>query len=173
MEKLTHWKLLMDNKFLGKHHFLPNEKKVLKIKEVKVEIHTVQRGKQEEFVVLYWQSNDCPLILNKTNSEKIQKVLKTPYIEKWSGQSIELFVDKNVSFGGEKVGGVRVSSNKPNSELTLNDYKKQIFELSKTSTVANKDELIEQCKKAKRDKSWTIEFAKDIISQLSPKKSVA
>ena len=52
------------------------------------------------------------MILNATNSKAIQKVAKTPYIEKWSGVKIQIYTAK-VSAFGEQVDALRIRTVAP------------------------------------------------------------
>ena len=42
------------------------------------------------------------MILNVTNCKTISKLLKTPYIERWAGHRIQIYVDPKVKFKGEE-----------------------------------------------------------------------
>jgi hypothetical protein len=48
-----------------------------------------------------------PMVLNKTNGNRIAKITGTPDFDGWIGKQIELFHDEMVEFGGELVGGIR------------------------------------------------------------------
>lgn len=107
----THWRKYTNPNYLGSYAFQPGETKTLTIKEVKREIVTSERGK-EECTVVHFAEGEKPLILNKTNADAISKAWGTPYIEDWSGKRISLKV-KKVSAFGEMVDAVRVSKERP------------------------------------------------------------
>ena len=58
-------------------------------------------------MVCYWREREKPMILNSTNAKMIQKLLKTPYIEEWSGHRIQIGVEMVKAFG-EIVDALRV-----------------------------------------------------------------
>ena len=94
----THWKKLTNPNYLGSWCFQPGEEKVVTIREVKQEIVQNQNGK-EECTVAYFTEDIKPMILNKTNSEMIARVLGTPYIEDWKNNKILLRVKKYLHLG--------------------------------------------------------------------------
>ena len=49
-----------------------------------------------------------PLVLNATNSKTITKLLKTPYIEQWTGRKIQLYVEYGIKAFGDIVDAIRV-----------------------------------------------------------------
>ena len=51
---------------------------------------------------------DVLWVLNITNMLNCQKILGSENSDDWLGESIELYVDPNVSFKGKTVGGIRV-----------------------------------------------------------------
>ena len=55
---------------------------------------------------------DKPLVLNKTNLKRTAKALNTEETDEWIGKKIMLYFDEEVEFGGEQVGGIRVTSAK-------------------------------------------------------------
>lgn len=120
----THWKSLADtSQFLGKQHFDPDEgDKIVTIERVEANtVKDARRNSNEEKRILYFVEPDVrPLILNSTNGSTIEKVLRTPYTEEWSGKQIALFVDKTVpnNFGGEP-GGIRVRDYVPKVEAAI------------------------------------------------------
>ena len=69
-------------------------------------------GKKEECIVCHWQEDEKPMILNSTNCKTISKLLKTPYIERWSGHRIQIGAEV-VSAFGEKVEALRVRRQLP------------------------------------------------------------
>ena len=109
----THWKKLFNPNYLGGYSLEPGKDIVLTIKQVRQEIVTGVGGKQEECVVCYWQENEKPMILNKTNTDMIAKLLKTPYIEKWPGHRVQIYFDPSVKFGNDTPGGLRIRKKLP------------------------------------------------------------
>jgi len=59
---------------------------------------------------------DKPLVLNKTNIEACADTCGSDDTKDWFGLKVVLFEDPNVSFGGKRVGGIRVR--KPRTQVT-------------------------------------------------------
>ncbi len=57
---------------------------------------------------LNFKELDKPLVLNKTNGNRIAKVTGSEDFDDWIGKQIVLFNDEMVEFGGKLVGGIRV-----------------------------------------------------------------
>lgn len=77
------------------------------IKEVKVE--SLGRGAEaKDKLVVYFDGFEKGLALNKVNSEAIADVANSREIESWKGVEVSLYVDPNVQFGGQRVGGIRI-----------------------------------------------------------------
>lgn len=59
--------------------------------------------------VLHFQEpNVKPMILNVTNREILQEDFKVHTVGELKGLQILLYHDRNVSFGGKRVGGIRI-----------------------------------------------------------------
>lgn len=104
---MTHWKKLTNPDYMGAYSLEDGQDIVLTIANVKQEIVTGPEGKQEQCLVCYWKEAAKPMILNVTNSKMIEKLLKTPYIEQWSGQRVQIGSEKVKAFG-EIVDALRV-----------------------------------------------------------------
>jgi hypothetical protein len=104
---MTHWKKLTNPDYLGAYSLEPGQDIILTIERVQVEMVTGPDGKKEECMVCHWQEQEKPMILNITNAKMIQKLLKTPYIEEWSGRRIQICVERVKAFG-EIVDALRV-----------------------------------------------------------------
>ena len=111
-EKLTHWKKLNNPDYLGAYALDPGKDMVLTIKSVVNETITGADGKKEECMVMRFTENVKPLVLNSTNAKTIESLLKTPYIEKWTGSRIQLYVDRVRAFG-EIVDAIRIRNYLP------------------------------------------------------------
>jgi hypothetical protein len=130
---LTHWKKLTNPDYLGAYAFQPGEEMIVTIKFVANEIVTGADGKKESCSVMHFAENDVkPLVLNATNNKTIAKLLQTPYIEKWSGRKIQLYVQPNVKAFGDVVDAVRVRPFLPvEKELICADCGKKIEKFGK------------------------------------------
>ena len=87
---------------------------IVTIKVVKPEMITGQNGQKEECVVAHFDGDVKPMILNKTNMKAIEKALKSPYIEDWSGHNIQLYADMVSAFGATTMA-LRVRDFEPNA----------------------------------------------------------
>lgn len=96
---LTHWKKLSNPNYLGAYSIEDNQDLILTISKVQQETVIGTDGKKDECIVCYFSDADKPMILNATNAKQIQKLLKTPYIEKWVGHKIQIGVEKVKAFG--------------------------------------------------------------------------
>jgi hypothetical protein len=116
---MTHWKKLTNPDYIGAYDFAENEKRIVKIIEVKQAPVMGADGKKQDCIVATLE-NSKPWVLCKTNCKTISKILNTPMIENWSGKLIQLEVKKVKAFG-EWVDGLRVCDKlpePPKEELT-------------------------------------------------------
>lgn len=77
------------------------------VKEVKVE-PLGRGGEAKDKLVVYFDGLEKGLALNKVNAEALAEVANSREIEKWKGLKVSLYVDPNVQFAGQRVGGIRV-----------------------------------------------------------------
>ena len=90
------------------------------ITHVKQEIGARVAGKKGNFNIAYFKEDIKPFVLNAGNS----KILKgfsggSSFVEDWGGITIQLYIDNNVRFGSEIVGGVRINPNPPKQREQL------------------------------------------------------
>lgn len=97
---------LKESKFLRKEDCGPG---------ILVTVHSVSQqnvakeGAPEEMKwVMHFNETDKPLVLNSTNGQIIAQITGSDDSDNWTGASLVLYHDPNVSFGGKLVGGVRV-----------------------------------------------------------------
>lgn len=112
MEQLTHYKATKDNRFLGSWDLVAGEKNGKPVyKEIIVEIDKV--GIQEEIEnhqtnskdiknVVYFKNGIKPMVLNATNTKMIVAVSNTPFMEKWSGTKVMIYVETGVYMPGTR-----------------------------------------------------------------------
>lgn len=132
--KLTHWKKLTNPDYLGSYALNPGEDLIVTIKSVANEVVTGTDGKKETCSVMHFAENVKPMILNATNSKTITKLLKTPYIEEWSGRKIQLYVEQGIKAFGDIVDALRVRPFLPlEQELICADCGRKIEGFGKTS----------------------------------------
>jgi hypothetical protein len=105
MDTKTHWKQLVDPRYIGAYALPNGEDLTVTIEHVQRETITMMGGKKEDHTVAYIKGQK-PLILNATNSKSIHK-LYGPFIEDWAGQQITLFAS-TAKMGGELVECLRI-----------------------------------------------------------------
>ena len=117
-EKLTHWRVVDNPKYLGAYSFQPNEEKILTIKRMAIEqVYNPNSGKIEDRRVAYFEENEKPMIINVTNARTIIKFAKTDYMERWSGTKIQVYVGKAKTKGGGPVPGLLIRETPPKQTI--------------------------------------------------------
>jgi hypothetical protein len=106
----THWKQLVDPRFVGVYALPNGEDMTVTIKYVQKETVTMMGGKKEDHSLAYLVETK-PLILNVTNQKTIEK-LYGPYIEDWAGQRITLYAS-TTKLGSEMVECLRIRAKIP------------------------------------------------------------
>src|SRR5215469_9285984 len=108
-------------RFVGNAKYLKKEDipspvntSILWIKEEEV---TAPGKGTETRLVLYFDGLKKGLVLNMTNADALEEITGTGEYEKWSDTPIQLWVDPDVTYGGKKIGGIRIR--KPPSGPTL------------------------------------------------------
>lgn len=92
METLTHWKKVMNPKYLGSWSLQPGTEMIATIKEIKPEVIVGEGGKKDGRNVAYFYETLKPMVLNATNSKTITKLAGSAAIEKWPGLKIQIYV---------------------------------------------------------------------------------
>ena len=99
-------------KFVGNATYLkkedlaePLDTALLWIKEEKV---TAPGKGTNTRLVAYFESLSKGLVLNKANAETLAKLTGTDDYEKWADTPVQLWVDPDVTYGGKKIGGIRI-----------------------------------------------------------------
>lgn len=105
MENKTHWKRLVDPRYIGAYALPNGDDLTVTIERVQLETVTMMGGKKEDHSIMYIKGQK-PMILNVTNSKSIHK-LYGPYIEDWAGKQITLFAS-TAKIGGEMVECLRI-----------------------------------------------------------------
>ena len=89
-------------------------KLIFTIREVRQEIGAKVAGRKGNFNIAYFQEQIKPLVLNATNSKTMKGLAGgSAFVEDWAALTVQLYIDKNASFGGEVTGGVRISPKMP------------------------------------------------------------
>lgn len=76
-----------------------------------IQMETIQNGDHKENKpVVYFRNTEKGMVLNKGNAEAIQEAANgDDEMDNWGGTVVVLYVDRNVTFGGKRVGGIRIS----------------------------------------------------------------
>jgi len=70
---------------------------------------TVGNGKDaDERAVLYFSEDYKPMVLNKTNKNRIKHFLNATTAEEVIGKQVNVYNDPDIEYGGEIVGGLRI-----------------------------------------------------------------
>lgn len=71
------------------------------------------KGEEAEFKwLIRFEEFPKPMVLNSTNIKRLAKACDSDDTEEWIGQKVVLFVDPDVEFAGNVVGGLRIRSHK-------------------------------------------------------------
>jgi hypothetical protein len=71
--------------------------------------NAAELGEKPEYkFCLFFRGNIKPMVLNPTNGKLIARALGSKESDNWVGKDIELFHDRNVTYGGQLTGGIRV-----------------------------------------------------------------
>lgn len=111
----THWKSMTNPNYLGVYSLPDGKDIVLTIKSVGQELVMGADGSKEQCVVMHFNEPVKPFICNKTNLKQITKLLKTPYVEQWAGNKVQLGSEKVKAFG-DVVDALRVRSKLPQAQ---------------------------------------------------------
>jgi len=135
---LTHWKKLRNPDYLGAYALQPNEELVLTIKKAGVETILGVEGKKEDELVIYFNEDYKPMIVNATNAKTIAKVHKTPYVEEWIGKKIQIYARRIRAFG-EDMDALRVRDFIPQTKEV---------DVAKAVVIINQADTLDALKKA-------------------------
>ena len=71
---------------------------------------TVGQGKDanERAVLYFTEPNIKPMVLNKTNKNRIKHFLQATTAEEVIGKQVNVYNDPDIEYGGEIVGGLRI-----------------------------------------------------------------
>lgn len=109
----THWRKIHDTEHLGSVD-LENLQSpiILKIERAYQKEVKNQEGKRDNTIAVHFEGMPKPMLCNVTNSQAIEKVTGTPYIEEWTGHSVELYI-ASVNAFGTTVDAIRIKPRKP------------------------------------------------------------
>ena len=102
---------LTSSKYLKKEDF--PQPALVTIKDVRKENVALPSQPKKERGVIYFNEYDKGMVLNSTNLKRAEKAAGSDDTELWVGKKLVVYVDEEVEFGGEIVGGLRVRAPKP------------------------------------------------------------
>ena len=89
------------------------EKPVMWTIESVEKVNVAKEGADPEYKwAMNFVESEKPLVLNATNIKLCERVCGSDNTDDWENKKIVLYVDPNVSYGGELVGGIRVRAPK-------------------------------------------------------------
>ena len=104
-------------KFVGNAAYLkkedlsePIDASLLWVKEEKV---TAPGKGTKTRLVAYFEGLSKGLVLNTANAEALAELTGTDDYEKWADTPVQLYVDPDVTYGGKKIGGIRIRKPAP------------------------------------------------------------
>lgn len=100
MAEHKHWKADLPADFFGAQHLVDGKDVIVQIADVRMESIRNQQGAQDKLVI-YFDGDIKPKkwIVNKTNGQRIENVLGTPYVDEWIGKKIQLYSEMVNAFG--------------------------------------------------------------------------
>lgn len=125
MERLTHWKKEANKDYLGSWSLTigadENDKPIYRevvatITDIKREaipdMEGIKKGianaKKDELLI-YFAELDKPMVIHaKTNFKGLETACGTPFIERWIGKQVLVYVEKDVKAFGAKTDALRI-----------------------------------------------------------------
>ena len=97
---------LIPSKYLKRSDVEPP--KIVTIRGLKRE-QFEDKGQMKTKWAMSFEELDKPLLLNKTNIKRCAKACGSEDTDDWVGKKIKIYFDEDVEYGGEQVGGIRVT----------------------------------------------------------------
>lgn len=153
--KKTHWRKFFPSDYIAAVDFDPGERKVATISGVKrMKVKSPSGDEDNCLVVSFREPGIKPLIMNVTNSEAVEKVAGSKFIEDWIGVKIELYVQEGVKAFGRIVDAVRVKTTPPRIEKPVLTQSHQAWpKVAKAVAEGYTREQVEQ-KYTVSDEAW-------------------
>lgn len=71
------------------------------------------KGEEPEFKwLIRFNEFEKPMVLNSTNIKRLAKACQSDDTDEWIGKQVVLYVDPDVEFAGNVVGGLRIRAHK-------------------------------------------------------------
>jgi len=103
---LTHWRKVDDPKYLGAYSLMDGNTTDINVTIEKVVEEDVNNANGTERKRVAYLKGYKPMILNPTNSRVMAKLFGSPYIEKWAGHRMNIYIERIFAFG-EDVDALR------------------------------------------------------------------
>ena len=165
-EQKTHYRKVFKSDHLGaadlEDMIEAGKRLVFTISHVNQEYGAKVAGKKIDANIAYFKEPIKPLVLNATNSKTMKKLAQSSFVDDWSGQTVELYIDPNVKMKGETVDGVRISHNAPKIQkitLTPELSEKWGQAIAAYQRDGNLDAVLKRCTISKANQSAIIEQA--------------
>ena len=107
--KKTSWKTQVDFIRITSTSLLGKEQ-IYTIKKIQKEEIVADGGKTAKVALCYFEEDEKPMVLNKTNMKTLERLFGTEYIEDWYEKKITVFVKEGIKFGKESVNGLRIKA---------------------------------------------------------------
>lgn len=112
-QQKTHFKKLLNPKYLGSHDLEEGKEYKVTIEKFERDVEIIgDGGKKQKKSIVYFAGATKPMILNATNLKMISLVVGSKFIEDWIGKSLFIKVVQERAFG-EMLDVVRVINKKP------------------------------------------------------------
>jgi hypothetical protein len=118
-EPEVHWRSLIDSEVI-RYVDIGEQEFTLEITAVKKGKITGKNGKTSGKALISFKGAEKPLGAGAAILSVIAQ-LYGPNVKKWIGRSVTLYGDPSVTFGGERVGGIRVRPVVPKVEQAKKD----------------------------------------------------
>jgi len=76
---------------------------------ITITITAVKKGSREQPVEVHWEGGDGRPYKPSKSMRRVLAHIWSPQSSEWTGRSITLYRDDSIKFGGEAVGGIRIS----------------------------------------------------------------
>lgn len=106
MAEHIHWKKTTNPNYIGSWDFEDGKDMIVKVKDVREEVIQSQQGSEEK-LVMYFEGDVKPLIMNTTNKKATEKATGSAFLDEWVGKKLQLYIAP-VSAFGEMTMAVRV-----------------------------------------------------------------
>lgn len=89
---------------------------IFTIDYVNQEFGTKVAGRKTDANIAYFKESIKPMVVNAGNCEVLKKMTGTWHLDEWKNIPVQLYIDPDAKYKGERVGGVRINPNPPRIE---------------------------------------------------------